>query len=254
MAPKPISLQLYTVRTLLQSDKPMDVIQRIADIGYRAVEGFVGDSPTEFRRQAADMGLEVSSYFGGVPTPDDVNKFIDTAKELGVKNTVAGFWIPELETVEAIEASAAKVASVLPKIHEAGLTFSLHNHWMEFGEVEGKMVVDRLIEGCPEVGLELDIYWASNFGAHKSEDMVARYRDRIHLMHVKDGPMTQGSPMVPVGEGKVDIPACIQAADPKTLDWLIVELDEFDGDMMVAVERSYRYLVGRALASGTKQV
>ena len=252
MAPKPISIQLYTVRELLKSDNPMAVIERIADIGYRGVEGFVGDSPKEFRRQAGDLGLEISSYFGGVPTPETVSQFIDTAKELGVKHTVAGFWIPELETVDAIAASAAKVAAVLPAIQAAGLTFSLHNHWMEFGEVEGKLVVDRLIEGCPDVALELDIYWASNFGMHRPEEMVARYRNRIHLMHVKDGPLTKGSPMLPVGEGKVDIRACVESADPAKLDWLIVELDEFDGDMMTAVERSYQYLAGQGLGSGTK--
>ncbi len=220
------------------------VLQQIADIGFDAVEGFIGESPEEFRRRVADMGMEISSYFGAVPTPDNVQKFIDTAHGLGVKHTVAGFWIPELETVEAIERSAHQVNAILPAIHEAGLTFSLHNHWMEFGEVEGKLVVDRLIEICPDVRLELDIYWAANFGAHRSEDMVKRYRDRIHLMHVKDGPLEEGKPMLPAGEGKVDIPACILAADPNKLDWLIVELDEFDGPMMDAVERSYRYLSG----------
>ena len=79
---------------------------------------------------------------------------------------------------------------------------------------------------------------------HKSEEMVRRFRDRIHLMHVKDGPLEEGKPMVPAGEGKVDIPACISAADPNKLDWLIVELDEFDGPMMEAVKRSHAYLAG----------
>jgi sugar phosphate isomerase/epimerase len=242
MAIKPLSIQLYTVRTLLQSGDPYSIVQQIADIGYDAVEGFVGDDPVEFRRRVADMGLGVSSYFGQIPTPATVNQFIETAQGLGVKHTVAGFWIPDLETVEAIERSADKVNEVLPAIHAAGLTFSLHNHWMEFGEVEGKLVVDRLIERCPEACLELDVYWASNFGAHKPEDMVARYKDRIHLMHVKDGPVVQGQPMLPVGEGKIDVPACIAAANPDKLDWLIVELDEYDGDMMVAVKRSFDYL------------
>jgi sugar phosphate isomerase/epimerase len=242
MAKKPISIQLYTVRTLLEKGDPYEVIQQIADIGYDAVEGFVGDSPSEFRQRASEMGLSVSSYYGPVPTLETVSQFIDTALALGVKHTVAGFWIPDLETVEAIERSASQVNAILPYIHAAGLTFSLHNHWMEFGEVEGRLVIDRLVEICPTVGLELDIYWASNFGMHRSEDMVKRYRDHINLMHVKDGPLEKGKPMLPAGEGKVDIPACISAADPGRLDWLIVELDEYDGPMMEAAERSYRYL------------
>jgi sugar phosphate isomerase/epimerase len=244
MAQKPISIQLYTVRTLLQQEDPYAVLQQIADIGYDAVEGLVGDSPEQFVRRIGDMGLKVSSYFGAMPTADTVQKFIDTALALGVKHTVSGFWIPDLESVEAIERSANLVNEVLAPIQAAGLTFSLHNHWMEFGEIDGKLVVDRLIELCPQVCLELDIYWASNFGAHRSEEMVRRYRDRIHLMHVKDGPMEEGKAMLPAGEGKVDIPACISAADPQKLDWLIVELDEYDGPMMKAVKRSHDYLKG----------
>ena len=41
---------------------------------------------------------------------------------------------------------------------------------------------------------------------------------------------------------------CIAAADPDVLEWNVVELDDCDTDMMTAVERSYRYLVGNGLA------
>ena len=57
--------------------------------------------------------------------------------------------------------------------------------------------------------------------------------------------------MVAAGSGQVDVAACIRAAKP---EWLIVELDQFDGNMMDAVRDSYTYLVGNGLASGNVAV
>jgi hypothetical protein len=56
--------------------------------------------------------------------------------------------------------------------------------------------------------------------------------------------------MVAVGQGKMDIPAIIDAADPDLLRWLIVELDACDTDMLTAVADSYRYLTENGLAEG----
>jgi len=48
------------------------------------------------------------------------------------------------------------------------------------------------------------------------------------------------------------MPAIIGAADPNVLEWLIVELDSCEGDMMEAVAQSYRYLTSAGLAVGNK--
>ncbi len=55
-----------------------------------------------------------------------------------------------------------------------------------------------------------------------------------------------------VGSGKLDMPAIIGAADPSVLEWLVVELDNCDTDMLQAVKQSYRYLVSSGLAAGNR--
>ena len=50
--------------------------------------------------------------------------------------------------------------------------------------------------------------------------------------------------------GKLNIAGIIEAADPDVLEWIIVELDACDTDMMTAVEQSYRYLTDNDLAQG----
>ena len=46
------------------------------------------------------------------------------------------------------------------------------------------------------------------------------------------------------------MPAVISAADPDTVEWLVVELDACATDMMTAIRESYDYLIGNNLAEG----
>jgi sugar phosphate isomerase/epimerase len=250
---KPLSIQLYTVRELTKDGRHLEVLKQIAEIGYKAVEGHgYGLSPSEFRSLVEGLGMEVSSYFGGVPNPETVQEFIDTAKELGVRHTVSGFWISEFESIEAMDATAEKVNAVLPKILDSGLTFSLHNHWMEFETIDDRWKIDYLIERCPLLTLEIDLYWCTNFGVNNPVDVLRAHGKRAPLLHVKDGPMIKGEPMVAVGSGSLDYPAIFAEVDTNVTDYFIVELDECATDMMEAVAESYRYLVGNGFATGNR--
>ena len=249
---KPLSIQLYTLRDAMADGNHLPVLQNLADIGFKGIEGHgFGMTCEEFRKVVEDMGMQVSSYFGFNPTLETVNEFIDNALALGVSDTVCGYGTKEFATVEAIRETADLLNLVAPKVREAGLSFSLHNHFWEFEVVEGRIAMEGMMDACPLVTMELDTYWATNFGANKAAEMVTKFRDRVKLLHVKDGSMVRGEPMTAAGAGKVDLVEAIQAGDP---NWLIVELDECATDMLEAVEQSYRYLVGNGLASGNKPV
>ena len=243
---KPISIQLYTVRNLIADIGEAAVLKQIAEIGYKGVEG--GGGP-EFRKMVEDLGMVVSSTWGDVNTVENANKLVESCHAMGTVYGAGGFWIDAFESVEAIDRTADMLNETLPILASAGIKFGLHNHWMEFERRDGSLVMDLLAERVPSLGLELDIYWSSNFGANKPEEMVARFADRVVLMHIKDGPQVQGKPMTAVGHGTVHVPACIQGANPA---WLVVELDEFDGNMMDAVQDSYTYLTSNGLAAGNK--
>lgn len=252
---KPISIQLYTVREQAKDGNHLQVLQQIADIGYKGVEGSgYGMSDKEFRKVVNDMGMVVSSCWHELPTPDTLQKVVDHAGDLGTDLVVTGFWIPEFETVDAIKKTAEKLNAALPLFKKAGLTFAMHNHWMEFEPVEGRLAIDWLLDECPDLNLELDIYWCAAFGINKPEEIAAKHRSRIPLLHVKDGTLEKGIPHLAVGGGNVDIKATLEAADPNVLRWHVVELDECGTDMMTAVADSYRYLVGNGFSEGNKPV
>ena len=83
--------------------------------------------------------------------------------------------------------------------------------------------------------------------------VVGKWGKRAPLLHIKDGMLEQGKHVhTAVGKGRLDWPAIIGAADEATLQWLIVELDACETDMLEAVADSYAYLVGNGLASGNK--
>ena len=249
---KPLGIQLYTLRDAMANGNHLPVLQKLADIGFKGVEGHgFGYSPSEFKSLVGDMGMSVTSYFGPNQTPETVDQFIEDAFALGVTDTVNGYGPPEFKTVDDIKRTAELVNAVASTVRSAGLTYNLHNHFWEFEIVDGRLAIEWLLDECPDVTLELDLYWCTNFGAQKASAMAAKFSERVKLLHVKDGPMVKDEPMTAAGSGKVDLAESIPLVDPK---WLILELDFCATDMLEAVEQSYRYLVGNGLAEGNKSV
>ncbi len=86
-------------------------------------------------------------------------------------------------------------------------------------------------------GLELDIYWAAFAGADP-EALIRELGDRVHLLHLKDG-LLPGPPeeraaeratserwFRPLGNGDVDVAACVDAALETGVRLFVVEQDE----------------------------
>lgn len=254
--PTPISLQMYTVRDLLKNDY-WGTLKQIADIGYVAIEGGppAGTAAAEFKKVLADYGMHISSNWTW-PTAENVMDVAAKAKDYGFKFYTNGFNADQLKTPEQIKQAGERLASSAKLLGEHDLTFCVHNHAWEFDKLDGELVYDLLMGAAgPAVNAELDIYWASNFGTIDVSAVVSKYKSRIPLLHVKDGSLKQGDAMTAVGSGKLDVAACIKAADPNVLKYLVVELDHYVGGsehVMDAVRDSYQWLVKSGLGVGRK--
>jgi sugar phosphate isomerase/epimerase len=248
---KPIALQLYTLREAAAEDFP-GVLKKVADIGYKGVEfaGLQGMEPAEVRKIIDDLGLEVSSAHMPMPTAENAGRLIDECGTLGVTNLVTGPGGP-VDTMDGILAAVDRMNAAVAALEGSGLAFGIHNHWQEFEEVEGQLPEDILLEKVPELFAQLDVYWVACGGPDPVET-VARLKDRAPLLHIKDGNIEPRQPHTAVGNGVLDMPAIVNAADPNVLEWLIVELDSCATDMVEAVEDSYRYMIDNGLAEGNK--
>jgi sugar phosphate isomerase/epimerase len=250
---KPISIQLYTLRDECAKDYRA-VIERVAGIGYAGVElaGLYGLPPTEARSLVEGLGMRVSgAHVQGRVDGDDLERIADESAATGAPFMVVPMLPADRFTsAESVRKLADRIRPAVDAAESRGMKLAYHNHNFEFVDLDGRWAYDLFVESLhPDIALEVDIYWAQTAGADPAE-LVKRLGSRVALLHVKDGPCTPTDDMVAVGDGKVDIAAALGAND--SVQWHIVELDRFAGDMWDAVERSYTYLVSNGLSIGTK--
>jgi len=252
---KPIGLQLYSLREAIAQDFA-GTIRRVAEIGYTGVEpwggAFTQTTAAEASRLFSDLGLQVTSSHVSMPEGENQAKALEIMAGLGIKRMIIA-WLPpdDYKSAEAVQRSCARINAVHAIAKANGLELLYHNHDQEYGLVDGRRVYQMMAEQLdPEIKFEIDTYWVKVAGC----DPVAVIKElgtRAPLLHIKDGPGVRGQVMTAIGDGVIDVPAIIKAGE-NTSDYMIVEIDNCDGDMMTAVQKSYTYLTSKGLARGNK--
>lgn len=250
--PRPLALQLYTLRAAAADDLP-GTLQAVASAGYLGVElaGLLDHRPADVRRWLADAGLVAASAHTGLEPLDDQRRRLDELAEAGVDTWVVSF-APEERFADggAIRALADDLRLRAELAAPLGMRTGYHNHWWELtSTVEGRPALLALFDVLdPVVFAEVDIYWVRVGGADPA-DIIRRLGARAELLHVKDGPATDPeAPMVAVGSGAIDIAGALQAGDH--VRWHIVELDRCATDMLTAVRSSAGWLTQHGWSRG----
>lgn len=253
---KPIALQLYTVRDLL-NDEFEGIIRQIAAIGYAGVEtaGLPdGVTPAQARSLFDELGLTVCSAHSPLPLGDDAARDLDTIATLGTDRLVNGYLPPEhYATLDETHRTCDRLNEAAAVAARHGLSLGVHNHWWEFEPLPDaphrrpyEIWLERL---DPAIFFELDLYWVQVGGADPHE-ALAVFGDRAQLLHVKDGPAdSPEASMTAVGAGRIDYSTLLPTA---AADWLIVELDRCDTDMLTAVGDSFDYLTAQGVGHGRR--
>ncbi|HEX3779882.1 MAG TPA: sugar phosphate isomerase/epimerase [Pseudonocardiaceae bacterium] len=246
-----IAAQLWTFHDLAARDLE-GVLTKIAALGYTAVEplGLHGRRPAAVRALLDELGMAVCSAHAPFPAGPDASRILDEQAELGADTVVWSLEKEEFDSVEAIRRGCERINEGAANARDYGITVGYHNHYAEFANsFDGRKAYDVLLdELSPDVLLELDMYWVLLGGADPAE-VLRSLAERVRFLHVKDGPAEyDGDYMVPVGQGRVDIPAVLGAGTG--VRWHIVELDRCHLDMFDALRQSYAYLVGKGLSRG----
>jgi sugar phosphate isomerase/epimerase len=249
---KPISVQLYTLREAAKEDYKK-VLSAVADIGYGYVElaGYFGKTAKELRKDLDGNGLKVSGSYCGVLDQNQWSQVEDDANALGCKLLTNGFGPDTFDSEDKLKAAADKVNAAVAHFTPKGFSVCLHNHEFEFNR---KLKFDALLELCPKVSLETDIYWVK-VGGVDPVGFVKKYADRVKHLHVKDGPADpkdRNKPMTALGTGTVDVAGCLREAEKGPVQFFVVELDHCATDMLTAVRESYKFLISKKLATGNK--
>ncbi|MCK5851954.1 sugar phosphate isomerase/epimerase [bacterium] len=220
-------------------------------MGYIGVEtaGFPGTTPENAAKLFKELELEVPSAHTAMPIGESKQETLDVMYALDSKRIVSGLGPENFLTTDLVKKSCEKINEASAVAVENGLSFVYHNHWWEFLTVNNRSVYKIMLDYLvPEVLFELDTYWVKTAGLNPTA-VIRELGKRIPLLHVKDGSCKKDEAMTAVGDGIMDFNSIVEAGKT-TVEWMIVELDRCDTDMMEAVKKSYVYLTSNKLANG----
>ena len=251
-----LGFQLYTVRKQIEKDLK-GTMRKIANMGYVGVETYA--LPENLTLAAAARvfkasGLKVFGMHTDLPMGAQREGVLKMADAYQCDHVVYAGW-PQGEKykdLDAIRKTAELYDETAVYLKSKGLRFGLHNHWWEFEKTEGVYPFYYLLEHLsPEIFFEIDTYWAKTGGVSPAK-VVADFGKRAPFLHIKDGPAIKGDKayeQVPAGKGSMDFPSIVEAAGQNT-KWMIVEFDEYAGDIFGGMKASAAFLTSKGLAEG----
>ncbi|MFD2935535.1 sugar phosphate isomerase/epimerase family protein [Spirosoma flavum] len=241
---KPIGIQLYTVRDLMNQD-PVGTLKQLAAIGYTELESYQGDKgiyfglkPAEFTKIARDLGMNLfASHFNFSQTPE---ASITQAAEVGLKYMIVPF--NKLTDLESSKRAVDEYTRLGELCRKHGVQFGYHNHGYDFETFDGVMPYDLFLKQIDPklMVMELEIYWF----ARMKKDPVAyiqKYPGRFPLWHVKDMDKHDPTANTEVGKGNIDYKRLFDHAKQAGLTHALVEQDgHFHPSVWPSLTTSYK--------------
>jgi sugar phosphate isomerase/epimerase len=217
-----VAVQLYTLRHRLEQDLEGTLAQ-LAEAGGHEVElaGLYGRSAAEMRAALDAAGLVAIAAHVRL---EDFEGFMDDARALGVQTLVVP-WVQPPETAAAADETVERLVAASELASGAGLGFAYHNHDFEFRALDdGSDLWSRI--GAAGLPQEPDVGWLLVAG----RDPVAAIGElagRCPLVHAKDVRHKADGTWEDViaGDGDIDWPAIVTAADAAGATRIVVELD-----------------------------
>lgn len=236
-----IGLQLYTVRTLMETSVPL-TLEMVAKIGFQEVEfaGYFGARPAQLRSWLDGLGLSAPSAH--VPVLDgNLDQLFDIAGELGHRYLVqASLPLQTQQSADGFRRAAAALNRAGERARQRNLRVAYHNHDFEFSRRDDAVPYDILLQETDPalVTMELDLYWMTK-GKRDPLAYFHHHPARFRLCHLKD--MDQQGGMTEVGRGRIDFPAILNQQEKAGLRHFFVEHDH-PPDPIASVRASFNYL------------
>jgi inosose dehydratase len=230
-------------------------LKDIGAAGYAGTEMFDGnlaayaDRPDELRGLLDECGLELVSVYTGANfvyreiLPDELDKVrraCELAQTFGASRLVVGGGARRASGTrpEDYDRLAAALDDVVDLAEAHGLTASYHPHLstiVESPDELAQLLPRTRIGFCPDTA-----HLAAGGGDPAA--LIRQYGDRLVHVHLKDL-AGEAVRFLPLGQGVLDFADILRAVREAGYDdWLVVELDDYDGDPREAAEISKAYL------------
>ncbi len=216
---KNYGIQLYSVRDAMAIDMA-GTMQKVADLGYKYVEfaGFFGHTAEEVKAMLDKTGLICSGTHSPWTDlrPSKIAETIAYHKAIGNPDYI----VPgaDLSTLEKIEEFCAVMNYAQPILAAEGIKLGYHNHSHEFKVMPWGSTIHGELERRTNVHFEIDTFWAFNAGIDPIQTL-ARLKDRIHVIHLKDGFV--GGKGIPLGQGEAPVKRVVDYAAANKLTMVV---------------------------------
>jgi sugar phosphate isomerase/epimerase len=117
---------------------------------------------------------------------------------------------------------------------------------MELRKFDKKTMLDLFFDHTNKQNLQatIDTYWIQAGGGDPAE-WCRKLKRRLPIIHMKDYGVSRDNrtgTMMEIGNGNLNWPAIIQAAEKSGCEWFIVEQDICPGDPFESIKISYDYI------------
>lgn len=263
----PIAVQLYSVRDDFEKDARA-TLEKVKKMGYDGVEfaGLAGNSPEQIKAWCEELGLTpISAHVPYVDMLKNPYEVLSDYAKIGCKYVAVPYLMPEHRPSSPNFPFVVEFISILGKAaKKLGMQLLYHNHDFEFLKIDGKYALDILYDTVPAELLqtELDTCWV-NVGGENPAEYLLKYTGRAPVVHLKDFDGQKSENMYeligiktekkeetkafefrPVGMGKQNFPAILDASKKAGAEWVVVEQDKASIGLtpMESIKASIDYL------------
>lgn len=253
---KPVmGIQLYTLRDHIKTAPDFDAtLARLKKMGVGTVQiSGIGDIPAEEQRAILDKnGIDVCITHKSLDRMEnDLDALLKEHEIIGCRDIGLGCAPKELRGNTANVGEFLRRTDAIGRNMKAkGFSFYYHNHAFEFEKLEDAdtTMMEMIFEKSdPEFfGFIPDVAWI-HFGGSDPVEILERMKGRVKVIHFKDYILDENGErrFVPLGQGRVDLKACYEAACKLEIPYIMYEhdIDWPDNDPFKACEISWDYMM-----------
>lgn len=245
---KTLGVQIYTIRSAMTDEKSVrESFLKLKELGYDEGQtaGFYDIGVEKYAEIAKETGLKIcGTHCGFNELIADPDKAMEQHKLLGTTNIgIGGMPAEARNDLASLYDFVEKANKFADYISKYGFKFTYHNHSFEFKKLDGKRMMDVLVEGLnPETtSFVLDTYWVQHGGG----DVIAwmkKLAGRIDILHLKDMGMADKQFITEIGQGNINFDGIVETAAEIGVKHYVVEQDTCPGDPFDSLKISAEYI------------
>ena len=142
---------------------------------------------------------------------------------------------------------ASEINKAIKFTQDKGKTFSFHPIWSDYKELNGKPLIEILLENVSdEMQIVLDVYHANKAG-YEPAKLINKWSGRINFIHFKDMKISDGGieELTPVGQGLIEWGGIIKACIKTDVKYCFAEQEQWQKDPFECLKDSYDFIFNK---------